>query len=351
MKMAPENTQKGVVQSDELYHVNGVVYIEANLKINELRVLMAIVQHLQGAILFKVRRRVQKGPLPEVFLPERKVVPDLPDVRVVTIPVLDFHFGLNNGKRLRECLEALCHTRIAFPEGRKNDTAGSLIVNNFPGLISGFSFPPYASSVDVYLSDPLIERLLLTEEGYSHYSRSRALSITNKYTVRVYWLICSWRSKGGFCISLDGFRKLLSLGKGYEKASNIVARILEPSKADFESAFPISFQYRFHESDGGTKIVFKIKVPLPETEVRQRKKEAYEFCANLLAKSGIDRSLLLPLLDSLDCEDIRLFVLKVTELCRFLSSSKGIKDHNRYFLSSMQNWLEDWTLRYQDIGG
>ena len=180
MKMAPENTQKGVVQSDELYHVNGVVYIEANLKINELRVLMAIVQHLQGAILFKVRRRVQKGPLPEVFLPERKVVPDLPDVRVVTIPVLDFHFGLNNGKRLRECLEALCHTRIAFPEGRKNDTAGSLIVNNFPGLISGFSFPPYASFVDVYLSDPLIERLLLTEEGYSHYSRSKALSITNK---------------------------------------------------------------------------------------------------------------------------------------------------------------------------
>lgn len=350
MKTVPKNSRNDVVQSDELYQVNGVVYIEANLKLNELRVLMAIVKHLQGAILFKVRRTVSKGRIPEVFLPKPTDIPDLPNVRVITIPVSDFHFGLNNGKRLRACLDELCTTHVAFPTNKKTDGAGNLMVNNFPGLISGYNFRPYSSTVDIYLSDPLIERLLLTEEGYSHYSHSKALSITNKYTVRIYWLICSWRNKGGFCVTADNFRKLLSLGKGYDKLSNIVSRILEPSKADFDSSFPITFLYRFFEKNGIVKIAFKIKVLLSESEVKRRKNDAYEFCSNLLGKTGINRDMLPGLLDELDCEDITLFVLKVTELCNLLSTSRDINDRNKYLQTSMQHWLEDWTLRYQDIG-
>ena len=349
MKIAPENTHKGVAQGDELYHVNGVVYIEANLKINELRVLMAIVRHLQGAILFKVRRHVRKGPVPEVFLPPRREIPDLPGVRVITIPVSDFHFGLNNGKRLRACLQELTATHIIFPSAHKSDSSGIPVVNNFRGLISGFHFPPYASAVDIYLSDPLIERLLLTEEGYSHYSHAKALSITNKYTVRIYWLICSWRSRGGFCVSIDAFRKILSLGKGYDKLSNIVSRILEPSKADFDAAFPITFQYRTYEADGQNRIVFKIRVLLSESEVSQRKKEVYEFCINLLAKSGIDRTSLPAIIEDLDCEDIQPFILKVTDLCDHIAAARNIKDKNRYFLTSIRQWLATWHLRYPNL--
>ena len=51
-----EGYKKGATRRDELLHVNGVAYIEGNLKLAHLRILIAIVSHLQSAIQFKVSR-------------------------------------------------------------------------------------------------------------------------------------------------------------------------------------------------------------------------------------------------------------------------------------------------------
>ena len=90
----PSGDKKSQAQSDELYQANGVVYIEASLKINHLRIIMAIIKHLQQTIRSKVSYTGKALKLP---------VQPVPDS--FEIPVADFHIGTSNGMRLRSCLE------------------------------------------------------------------------------------------------------------------------------------------------------------------------------------------------------------------------------------------------------
>lgn len=331
-------------QSDELYQANSVAYIEADLKINHLRILMAIILHLQGAIRFKVGRTVKRSGIPDVFLPPPGPDTRLGKVRILEIPVSDFHFGRTNGARLRECLEELRSTRIIFPTG------SAYLLDIFPGLIAGYTVTPYARTIKIHLLEPMISRLLLTEEGYSHYSHSKALTLTNKYTVRLYWLICSWRNRGGFVITLDALKKLLQLNPGYDKYSNIVTRVLAPSRDELRSRFPIWFLFReYTAADGIRRIVFKIKQTLHPEEEKRLKSDANDFFFKALAQSGIRPDSLWDLLGTLETEDLKPISRKLTELLSHIRSHPEIHHPADYLRASLQAWLNNWSARYQDI--
>ena len=93
--------RNGQSRRDELLHVNGVAYIEGNLKLAHLRILIAIVSHLQAAILYKVSRRKSCIRIPDALLPQRGEVTKRGQTRILTIPVEEFHLGMRNGGRLR----------------------------------------------------------------------------------------------------------------------------------------------------------------------------------------------------------------------------------------------------------
>ena len=330
-------------QSDELYQANSVAYIEADLKLNHLRILMAIILHLQGAIRFKVNRPAGWKGMPEVILPPSSTDTRLGKVRILDIPVSDFHMGLNNGGRLRTCLEELSQTRIVFPH------SSHYYLDTYPGLIAGYEFPSYSKSVRIILPEQMVGRLLLTEEGYSHYSHSKALSLNNKYTLRLYWLICSWRNRGGFVITLDNLRKILQLSPSYERYCNITARVLNPSREELRTNFPICFLYRLYKRSEGPVLAFKIKVKLASEEETRLRKDAYEFCYRLLSKSGIPLNSFPALFDSVETEDIKPFVNKLTDVVSYMNEHGEIRNRDQYLRSSLDAWLSDWSVRYQDI--
>ena len=336
--------QKKLGQTDELYQANSVAYIEADLKINHLRILMAIILHLQGAIRFKVSRPVGRKGIPEVFLPPSGQDTRLGRVRILEIPVSDFHMGSTNGARLRTCLDELTRTRIVFP------TVNAYLLDTFPGLIAGYSFTPYGKSIMIHILEPMINRLLLTEEGYSHYSHSKALSITNKYTVRLYWLICSWRNRGGFRISISALKKLLQLSPGYDKYSNLVARVLTPSRDELRSRFPIWFLYRdYYGEDGIRRLAFKIKLVLPAEEEKRLKKDANDFFFKVLTQSGIRPDSLWDILSTVETEDLKPLSRKIVEILGFMKEHKEIQHPEQYLRGAIRAWLENWAVRYQDI--
>ena len=122
---------------DELLHVNGVAYIEGNLKLAHLRILIAIVSHLQSAILFKVSRRKNGIKVPDAMLPRRGEVTRRGQTRILTIPVEEFHLGIRNGGRLRTYFEELQETRIIFPDPLHCSSPQFNLVNRFSGLIVG----------------------------------------------------------------------------------------------------------------------------------------------------------------------------------------------------------------------
>ena len=106
---------------DELLHVNGVAYIEGNLKLAHLRILIAIVSHLQSAILFKVSRRKNGIKVPDAMLPRRGEVTRRGQTRILTIPVEEFHLGMRNGGRLRTYFDELQEIhKIRFTAHRRS---------------------------------------------------------------------------------------------------------------------------------------------------------------------------------------------------------------------------------------
>lgn len=341
--------RNGQSRRDELLHVNGVAYIEGNLKLAHLRILIAIVSHLQAAILYKVSRRKSGIRIPDALLPQRGEVTKRGLTRILTIPVEEFHLGMRNGGRLRTYFDELQETRIVFPDPIHGSSPQFNLVNRFSGLIVGYSFPAYSKNVDVYLQEEMVGRLLLTEEGYSSYSQSSALSLTNKYTVRIYWLISSWRNRGGFVISLSNFKRILCLTEAYERFDNVSSKIIEPARQELKSRFPIWFEMRQYESGNDRQLAFKVKIAMSEEQRQAEMRKAYDICFNILTSVGANIGTIGDIFARVEFEDLRPFMAKLMDLVSYVRENRHIKDVNRYLSSSMEIWFADWLERYERI--
>lgn len=323
---------------DEIYQVNGIAYLESDLKLAHLRILMAIISHLQNAIHYKISRGKRNIPIPSAYLPPKGEIGQYGPTRTIEIPVRDFHMGRNNGARLRLHLSELQTTHCIFPERCR-----------YPGLIAGFTFPAYSTTVEIHILDKMIHRLLLTEEGYSYYSHSSALSLTNKYTVRLYWMICSWRGKGGFVITLENFKRILSLTEGYDRYDNIVNRVIRPAQQELQERFPIWFQFRSYDTSGNKRLVFKVKINLSEEERALKTNEARDICFGLLSELGAKADTISGIFLQLEFEDLKPFMNKLVGLSAYMKGNNTIKDRDSYIKTSINQWFEDWSERYQEL--
>ena len=347
---------------DNLYQVNGVAYIEGNLKLIHLRILIVLISHLQAALRFKISRRRPGIKVPESMLPDPGVLSLRGATRTVRVKITEFGLTPRNCGRLRQYLEELIDMPVVFPGYRKEGMIFPELVHSFSGLITDYDFPVYSRTVDISLPETLVRRLLLTEEGFSTYSRSAAFSITNKYTVRIYWLICSWRSKGGFVISLSNFRKILALGRGYDRYENITCKILRPAAEDLEGRFPIWFLYKTYGSGEERNIVFKIRTAVSPEQMKKESQYVWDVCFHLLHSVGANPTILSDIFSKVDYEDLRPFLSKVMDLTTYIKEvrldarhltdpvhDKHISDVNAYIRAALNAWFSDWRIRYQDI--
>ena len=378
-------TTPGTVH-DELYLANGVAYIEADLKLVHLRILITIIAHLQRAFKHRISHRIRNAPQtlpsghPQTFptshprigvhpLPAPGPLTAAGKTRVLHIPLSAFSMGRKNSAKLRLYLSELQSVRIDFPVSKSQP----LLQRQFQGLLAGYSFPAYARSVEILLPEDLTWRLMLTEDGYTSFSHEGALSIRNKYTVRIYWLLCAWRNRGGFVMRLADLRRILCLSSAYNRIDNLIARVLAPAESELQSQFPIWFHYRIYNahipkvpsqnhdiSDGsvhenmeyenrqeqGGQIVFKICLRVPEEQRTREMRSAWDYCFNLMASVGARQETLRNLFSRLDYEDLRPFMEKLVELTAYIRSH-SITTPDRYILTVMDRWFTSWLHRYQ----
>ena len=327
---------------DELVQASSVTYLEAKLKLTHLRILMTIIGHLQSVIRFKAYRTRKTSTVPENFLPPKYIHPSVGSVRKLSIPLADFRMAPHNVSHLRAYLDELMHTRIVFPQV----TSDLYPVNVFPGLIAGYHFREYARTVDMYLLEPVVRRLLLTEDGFTSYSRSAVWSITNKYTVRLYWLLCSWRSRGGFVMTLGTLRRILCLGPSYERTDNLVSKIIVAAEEEFRNNFPIWFEFKLSGKGSERLVAFRIRYLVSEQEADARRKGAWTLCHDLLTQSGIRATVLDDIIGRLFPEDVSPFTAKVGEIVSYIRRHRGIKDPEAYLRASILQWQDSWAERF-----
>ncbi len=351
MSRGRKNTiRKAKKLPDEIYQVNGLAYLEWSPKLAHIRILTVIVSHLQDAIKSKLTL-LSKGiyrPVWEEYLPPKNST--LNSCRTLEIPVSKFKLGKNHISRLRDYMEELKSIRCVFPTIESEYPNGhSLVqVNSFDGIIVGYEFEPYSRKVKIHLKEELLTRLLFVQEGYSFYSLEVSMSLNNKYMVRLYWIICSWKLKGGFAITLENLQRILCLGKGYT-VNKIISRIILPSQEMLEQCSKIWFKYRIYESMEGTYIVFKVKRHINIEELQAKRSEVKDRCFNYLMISDLKTDILDSVISKLEYEDIQLFYEKLEATIRYMQKhGKEIKNRSKYLTATMERWLEDWSSHYTE---
>ena len=323
---------------DELVCVNRVSNIEGKLKLAHLRVIIILIQHLQPALRHKITFRRISGSVPERLLPPKSEITIDGCRRIINIPVSEFGFGKRNGGRLRKYLEELQHCHICV--SLKGESISC-------PLIAGFDYPQFSRTVEIHISEFVVQTLLTTEDGYFTFSKSLALSISNRYTLRIYWLICSWKQKGGFAITADRLRRQFGLGCAYGRMDNLTLKIIQPACQEMKDSFPLYFEYRLYNTVS-QYVVFKVKTKKTETELQADFLMARDTSFNLLASVGASTSLLSEIFSELDHEDLVPYLRKLSEVTSYIQTQKGraIQDINAYILTSITSWYTNWLSRY-----
>lgn len=293
--------------------------MEGDLKLAHLRILLAILSAMQDVI----RRRIRKGKEESV---------DFDSLRILSVPLSEFNIGPHNGMRLRQYLKELQSKSIAFPD------------KSFQGLITGFSYPGYARHIEICLSQEMIMCLLNLKDGFTSYSLHTASSLTGKYTLRIYWLISSWKNRGGFVIHIDEFRRLLSLGTSYYRTDNITTHILGPAADELKAVSPIWFRFNVAHNN----IVFKIKIIATEQKKRQARMNAWDTCFRLATVIGIPLQSIAPIFERVEYEDLRLFVRKFSMLAESLRGRPDVNNPEAYVQTVLTKWLDNLEQRYSE---
>ncbi len=313
---------------DDFVMFNGVANLEGSLKLIHLHILIVILIHLQKEIKSSLSSKSGVARFSHKFRLE--------------IPISDFQLGSRNGGRLRRYLEELQHASISIPDMVSTESTAL----NLNGIIDDFSFPQYARKVQIVLTDDFANLILRPQDGYFTCSRNLAMSFANKYTLRIYLLICSWKRKGGFVIPLERLRTMFSLGPAYERYDNILTKVVAPAYQELKSRGPVWFEYRLYNTATGRYLAFKIKLYVSDEQKEKERRKIWDSCFNILLTVGANHDAVRGIFSRIEHEDLRPFLSKLIETVSFIRKNGSIKDVNSYINTSMRSWLSDWLSRF-----
>ena len=211
---------------DYIYQPNRVTNAIYDYSLTQEKVFNAVMYNLQDAI--KISRKGEDYTQLALF----KDFNDSPFIKF-TIPLKELSIP-QNYEHVKKAVKKLASIVIEFPY-RDEVTKEKYI--RYQGLLN--ANVPVVNNRSSYIQveiDKRIAKILIDIEqnqfgqpiNYTRFLYSIAQSAKNKYTSRIYKLICSWRKKGGFVISLDSFREQMGIDSKYKYYNDIKKHILVP---------------------------------------------------------------------------------------------------------------------------
>lgn len=209
------------------------------------------------------------------------------------------------------------------------------------GFISSVFIPDkYSRFFSVEIRKEVVDILLRVDKGFTQFIKEIAFNASSKYTIKMYILISSWRTKGGFSIDLGKFRKWLMLEDKYKDYKDLYKRVIRPTYEElFERSncwFEVAEVYRENESQP-YKLNFKvIRQPLSQKDkdlLELKKKNIAVMCERHLYMSGKQ---ITEILNCVDLANADKLTNKIVDLGTYLQKHIGeIKDVSEYCYKSL----------------
>lgn len=246
-------------QSRNIVQGNGITYMTSDLSLVQLKVLMTIIRELQEPISMMISDIGHGHLQAEQLLPEAEVFGDgdaLKISRKITIGVKDVGLGVQNTRYLLSSLEALRDKTCIIPSNPTNPSRSQKVL--VAGLITHYTYDRASQTVDVYLLDVIARKLLLVSDGFTRYDYTHAMQFSNKYTVRMYWIINSWRGRKGFRISMNQLRFIMSAEDKYPRDDNFINKVIKVAYNELKETGDIWFEYSRDCRKGHDNFAFKV---------------------------------------------------------------------------------------------
>jgi plasmid replication initiation protein len=327
---------------DYIYQPNRVTNAIYEYSLTQEKVFNAVMYYLQDAI--KISRKGEDYTQLALFK-------DFNDSQFIkfTIPLKELSKP-QNYEHVKKAVKRLASIVIEFPF--KDEVTKEKYIR-YQGLLS--ANVPVENNRSSYIQveiDKRIAKILIEIDqnqfgqpiNYTRFLYSIAQSAKNKYTSRVYKLICSWRKKGGFVISLDSFREQMGIDSKYKYYNDIKKHILVPVQEELFEKADCWFNCNsedFITKQGNTVTHLNFKVITPELIKEDSEKKDYVFYLLRNHFKFEDKHIeqIAPIFNNSTTSEILLKIMQLNE--HFLKDTSKITDITGYVLKSLLNEFQN----------
>lgn len=321
---------------------NCITYMTADLKLVHLKILMTIIKELQKPVQAMIADIDSMKLKPDAVLPPAVETADGVDTlqisRRVTVSVKDIGLGNQNTKYLLSCLSNLREKTCIFPTNPGNPSKSKRIL--VTGLISHFTYNQTLQTIDVYLLDVVARKLLHVRDGYTKYDYLQAMDFSNKYTVRMYWIINSWRARLGFRITMEQLRFVMSAEDKYPRDDNFISKVIKVAYDELKEKGDIWFEYSRDCREGHDIFSFKVYQRMEresrEALVKKVRERVFPMLSYPWKLSVKDAEYILGKFTADNCIGLANHIRYVTDTADFSSIAKA----GQYLIKAVNTYLD-----------
>jgi len=100
------------------------------------------------------------------------------------------------------------------------------------GLIERVVIKKYARDVSITMHKVTAMELMKVANGLTVFAEDVMYKTDNKYTQKIYELICQWKDIGVYVLTITKFKELLVLGNSYPEPTELIRRIIRPAEKE-----------------------------------------------------------------------------------------------------------------------
>lgn len=227
---------------------NKVTYASYDYTLIQQKVLTYIIYYLQQSINEQVKNKINVSQL-DLFKNTDKI----------QIPLILRDFATHgNYKHVIDSVKLMASTLIKFPE--KRDKNGITYYNE-GHLISNILTPKvsYKKEIIVLIDKDVATDILNVERGFTRFAFEISFNTKNKYTGRIYQIICRWRDTGGFRMKYSELRDTLGIDDNkYKDWSDFKKRVIKDVQLELNERADVWFEVEMEKGEDGQYLNFKV---------------------------------------------------------------------------------------------
>lgn len=111
------------------------------------------------------------------------------------------------------------------------------------GLIERVVIKKYARDLTITIHKATAMELMKVANGLTVFAEDVMYKTDNKYTQKIYEIICQWKDIGVYVLSIAKFKELLVLGNCYPDPTELIRRIIVPAQKELKQIGDVYFEF------------------------------------------------------------------------------------------------------------